>query len=141
MANAVITPQVAWELMLGELSDSGNLWDGAVVMPFKNNVALGPATVIGDLNECDFTGYAVSSAVVWGDPGYLPDGTAIVTGDAKVFRVGASPTVLNTVYGWALVNAAKDVLYFARKFESPVVLSTAGQIFAVLPAYPVYLTV
>lgn len=141
MANPVITPQVAWEDMLAELVGAGNLWNGGLVRLFKNNAVLGPATQLADLIIADFTGYADSAAVVWGTPGYLPDGTAVVAGDVKEFRVGATPTVYNTIYGWCLINAGATAFYFARKFDAPIVLSAPNQIIDVLPAYPAYTSV
>lgn len=138
MANPVVIPQAAWELMLTELVAASNLWNGAKVLLFKNNVSPGPNTVLGDLTECDFTGYAVSAAVTWGTPGWQPDGTAIVVGDLKTFTVGATPTILNTVYGWALVDTGKTVCYLARKFDTAVNLTQAGNFVDVVPSYPAY---
>lgn len=138
MPNPTVIPQAAWELILTELVNTGNLWNAALVRLFKANATLGPATVLADLTQCDFTGYSDSAAVVWGAPGYLPDGTAVVTGDSKQFRVGSTPTVLNTVYGWCLIDSGATNLLFARKFDSPIILASAGQIIDVLPAFPAY---
>jgi hypothetical protein len=136
--NAVVIPNSSWKDILTELIAAGNLWDGAKVHLFKNNVTPSPGMLIGDLTEADFDGYAASSAIVWGTPGFLPDGTAAVVGTQKTFTVGASPVVLNTVYGYYVTDGAGTGLLFARKFDAAVVLSAGGQFIVVLPTYPAY---
>lgn len=137
--NAVVIPQTEWEAMLNALVAATAPWNGGKIHLFKNNFTPSPTMAIGDLTEADFTGYAASSAVTWAAAAYLPDGTAVVVGDSKTFQVGATPTILNTVYGWYLTDAAGTTLIFARRFDTPVVLSAAHQILTILPAYPAYL--
>jgi len=136
--NSVVIPNSEWNAILTELIASGNAWDGSKVHLFKTNVNPSPNMVIADLVEADFTGYAASSAIVWGTPGYLPDGTAAVVGGGKTFTVGSTPSILNTIYGYYVTDSAGTVLLFARKFDAAVVLSAAGQFVIVLPSYPAY---
>ena len=138
--NPVIVPNSEWLAMLTALIATGAPWNGGKVHLFQNNIVLGPTVTLANLTEADFTGYAASSAVTWGTPGYLPNGTAVVTGDTKQFQVGSTPTVFNTVYGWYLTDSTGAILIFARSFDTPVVLSAALQIVDVLPAYPAYVT-
>jgi hypothetical protein len=138
--NPVVIGNAEWEAILTALTTTGGGWVGAKLHLYTNNLLPTPANILTDFTEADFTGYAASAAITWSTPGYLPDGTAVVTGDAKTFQVGSTPTVLNTCYGWYITNGAGTALITSRAFDSPVVLSGAGQIIVVLPVYPAYLT-
>lgn len=139
--NAVQIPQTTWKDILDAIVATGAPFDGAVLNLFKNNFVPSAGMSLGDLTIADFTGYGPSSTVVWDAAAYLPDGTAIIAGDKKVFTVGATPTVLNTIYGWYLTNAGGTVLLAARRLDTAVVLSGAGQVVEVVPTYPAYLPV
>ena len=138
--NPVVIVNTEWEAMLNALVAATQPWNGAKLHLFKNNFVPAPQNDIAAFTEADFTGYAASSAITWSAAGYLPDGTAVVDGDAKTFQVGATPTILNTIYGWYMTDGAGTVLIMARKFDNPVVLSAAGQRIIVLPSYPAYVT-
>lgn len=136
--NAVVIPNTEWKDILDSLTAVAAPWNGAKVHLFKTNVTPSPGMALGDLVEADFTGYAASAAITWAPAGFLPDGTAAVAGDAKTFAVGATPTVLNTIYGWYVTDGAGTTLLFARKLDAAVVLSAAGQFLIVIPVYPAF---
>ncbi len=139
--NPTIIPYTEWLAILTALvatGTPGGAWNGALVHLYKNNFTPVAAMLLGSFTECDFTGYAASSAVVWNTPGFLPSGAAVVTGDNKQFVVGTTPTVLNTVYGYYLTDGAGTTLLFARLFNAPIVLSAAGQIVDLVPSFITY---
>jgi len=102
-------------------------------MLFQNNLVPTPATVIGDLTPCNFDGYAplakdAASPSVATDP---------ATGD-KIVRIPdpaggwtwLTTGVTNlpqTVYGYALTDGTGADLYGVTLFDTPVVLTGAGQ--------------
>ncbi len=138
--NSVVIPNLEWLDILNELVDTGNAWDGAVLHLFKNDYQPSANTLLADLIAADFTGYAPSSAVVWHAAGFLPDGTAVITGDLKVFQTGSPATILNTVYGWYATDTGGTDLLIARRFDTPIVLSAPLQLIEVVPSYPAYLS-
>lgn len=113
--------------------------NGVVVMAIKA-IADKPIKeiTIGDLTECDFTGYAASSAVAWSLPLIDENGNAFVTGDKKQFRATGS-AVANSVIGCALVDAGKTTVYQVDLFlnadqvPTPVEVDGAGTGFDYVP--------
>lgn len=140
MANPVVIPQSEWLAMLDALTAVSAPWNGSKVGLFKAPTTINDRMILTDLTPCDFTGYALSAAVTWAAAAYRPDGTAVVAGDAKTFAVGATPTILNTVYGWYLVDGGGTDLQLVRLFDTPIVLSGPLQQLTVLPAYAAYLS-
>jgi hypothetical protein len=94
----------------------------AKVMLYVNNIAPTNKTVIGDLTEASWTGYARSAAVTWALP-ILSNNTGLPTivADAKTFTVttNAGP---QTAYGYALVTTvtAVDHLLAIAPFDTPI---------------------
>jgi hypothetical protein len=89
-------------------------------------------TTIDDLEECDFTGYAAEAGLVFGDAHIDTDGKAVIKAPSVTFTCTGTVTG-NEVYGWALVNAAKDTLYVAQSFSQAYMMMTAGQGLTVQP--------
>jgi hypothetical protein len=138
--NPVVVSNAEWRAILTALTAALAPWAGAIVHLFKNNFTPSPASVLADYMEADFSGYAASAAIVWNPAAFLPDGTAVVTGDAKVFGTTSPATILNTVYGWYATNAGGTVLLFGRRFDNPIALNGPFQDIVVLPAYPAYVS-
>ncbi len=98
---------------------------------FKNNFTPDALTVAADLVEADFTGYA-AKLVDATDIFYYVD--ALTSERRLSFQPLAAPFIFElttdlvasqTIYGFALVNHAKDTLYAAQLFDTPIVLNTA----------------
>lgn len=102
---------------------------------FTNNVQPGPASVVGDFDVADFTGYAdatpVFSAVV-----NTSTGTIGIVGVASFVATTGSPFVSNVCYGWILSDGA-TAYYGGAKFASPVNFATAGDYLELLCQLPV----
>jgi hypothetical protein len=137
--NPTVLPYSEWiAILTGLVAAATPGWLAATCGLYQNNFQPVPTMTLGSLVEASFTGYSMSSAITWGTPGFLPSGPAVVTGDTKTFRVGATPTVFNTIYGYYIVDSTGLLLIAARLFDSPIVLSAAGQIIEVIPGYVSY---
>ena len=137
--NPTIISYAQWIAILTTLTTTATPgWLAALVALYQNNLTPLPTTPLASFIEADFSGYARSGAITWGTPGYLPSGPAVVTGDAKTFRVASTPTVFNTIYGYYVVDSTGASLLLSRQFDVPINLSSAGQILEVIPGYVSY---
>lgn len=125
---------ISLEMIAALIAASAEL-DGVKVHLYKNNLAPTVNSVVADFVAADFTGYGVSSAVVWGTPGISQSGVPLVLGDVKEFLSTFPFTVPNTVYGYYVTNTAGSKLLFAEKFETPQIISTGNQQIIVVPAW------
>lgn len=131
-----VVPNALRRAILAELVDVGNFLDGCCVRMFSNDVSPGPETVIGDLTECTFTGYAASSAIVWGAPYTDTLGVAHVTGGSKQFTQTAD-TVNNIAYGYYVTTTGgSPALKYAVRFDEPVAFNGPGVAKVVVPDFP-----
>lgn len=120
---------------LGELIAATNLLDGVKVILFKNAAALSIYSTLADLIEADFTGYARSSAIVWGTAYVNPNQQAQVTGGSKQFNCSGA-TVTNTIYGWAIIiDSTVDILVAAELLPQPVTMTGVGNAVVITPYY------
>lgn len=100
---------------------------------FSNNVSVGATTVLSDLTEASFAGYAPASPA-WGAPGLSGTTAQIIPSPTNVdFSYSGGSTA--TVYGAYLTDAAGTALFGATTFATPFVFST---VVPVLKIYPVY---
>lgn len=120
-------------------ADSGTPEDGplldAKVILYSNQVVPAIGTLLADLGECTFTGYARSTVVTWGDPfTSLQTGLPIMVGDMKTFTCSGGDG--EQVAGFALVSAdATPVLLGVRPFASLVEIGNGNSI-GVVPIVP-----
>lgn len=98
---------------------------------FKSNTTPTHATILADLTEADFGGYAAASLdspVV----GSVLDASsrAVITWNDVTFTRTGTPT--NTIYGYWVNNANGDLLWVER-FDNPIVLDTNGLFIKLTP--------
>jgi len=111
------------------------LLNGVKVKLFKNQATPGPGSVLTDFQECDFDGYAESTAVVWGPALTNSLNQAFTVGGNKQFTCTGS-TKPNTVYGYFLVDgAAGTTLIGAAAFDTPAGITGPGMGLVVEPTY------
>jgi len=139
-ANSVVIPNSELFDELTALIAASAPLDGAVVRLIKAPLTPTPATPLASFTEADFTGYVHSTTIVWGTAFYLPDGQAAITSDLKTFTVGASPTILNTIYGFLVTDQPATKWMFCRIFDTPIVLTQAGNAIQVIATRPGYQT-
>lgn len=129
----IVMPRSVLLDVITAITGGGGVLNGALVGLFKSNTVLTPDTVLADLTEADFTGYAQSAAVTWGSPGYDVNKVPEVLGDMKVFNSGTPITITNVVYGYFVVDGAGTTLLYAEKFATPASVINADQMLAVVP--------
>jgi hypothetical protein len=131
--NVVITPTLL--AILNALTAMSAILNGAKVHLYANNAALGENTVLGDLTEATFTGYAASIALVW-NPAYTQqDGTPTVDAPSVTFASTSPFTTGNTIYGFYVTNGAGSTLLYAQAFAAPQLISAAFQAVVVQPTF------
>lgn len=108
-------------------------YDGAVVRLFKNDITPDRTTVLADLTEADFAGYAASSAVVWGAVFSDENDAANVVGGSKQFQASGPVSPAQQIYGYYVTNAAGDTLYWAERFDQPKEVNGAEDAIIVVP--------
>lgn len=129
----IVTKRTILNALLGTMTGVGGALNGAKVHLYKTNVALSPDLDVGAFTEADFTGYAASSAITWGSPGYDVNNVPEVFGDMKTFNAGTPITVTNQVYGYFVTDGAGTALLYAEAFAGPVAVINADQMLAVIP--------
>lgn len=96
----------------------------ATVDLMKDNIDLSPTDVVATYTPhvADFTGYA--QGTITASTAAAPDtvnGGAFTQVPTVEFAVGATPTVLNTIYGfWIATSGGSPALILSAKFANPV---------------------
>lgn len=96
-------------------ADTGSLL-GCLVHLFSSNTTPTPATIVGDVTEADYSGYA-AKAVTFLAPSISDDGQPELVGTVAEFRPTGT-TVTNVIYGGWIVNATSALRYWFR-FDNP----------------------
>lgn len=100
---------------------------------FQNEVTVDMNTDIDSLVEADFPGYAAITAKESGMPQSVDPATADSLLDfppqagSYLWETTGAVSPEQTIYGYALVNAAKDELFFAANLAAPVTLNAINQ--------------
>jgi hypothetical protein len=125
------------DFMISQPSLRANFLTGVVttlsavnIRLFKNDIPVSPATVLGDLVEADFHGYAAQnfSAVGFTDP--LTNSTVVSAPGLLPFLATSPLAGPQTLYGWSVDDGA-DLLAVFRfdmdpSFGAPVTITNVG---------------
>ena len=118
---AFVIPEVGEIQLLEDLQ--ANRLEGSHMHAYKNDVAPGPATVLGDFTECNFAGYAPFPLVGW-SPAAL-DGTGHAATNAP--KATFTPTAVGgsgNIYGYYITDDADGSLIGAERFsDAPVAIA------------------
>lgn len=133
---AAYRPTIALDLILNALIAAEGVLDGAKVALFTNSIVPTPETVAADLIAPTFPGYALSSAIVWGDPLSVPGGRGSL-GDRKDFIPSADSESLPVVGYAVLTGFGWSTIGLVELFPTPVDVSLLGSIVSVSPLYAV----
>lgn len=99
---------------------------------YKNNVTIDEDTLIGDVTECDETGYA--AVTLTGASWTVVTGAGNIT-TATYAEQTFTFTEAATVYGYYVTNNAETILAWIEEFTSgPYVLPASGGNIAVIPS-------
>lgn len=107
----------------------------AVVMKlYQNDVTPTPLTVVGDLTEATFSGYAAVTALDYGSPYMNLDGYAEMDLPSQQFDHSAGATA-NNVYGMWIEKTGGGLLYAARFDSAPLPMIDATNAIVVLSRF------
>lgn len=106
---------------------------GAVLHLSTTNFTPGKNTILADFTEATFTGYAASSAIVWGASHLDVNDNAVSVGSAKTF-LQTGDTVTNIVFTW-FVTTALGAYLMGGAFDTPLNFAEAGDGVTVIPTY------
>lgn len=112
----------------------GNRYEVVHIRLFKNDLTPTPDTVVADLTEADFDGYADFGPVVWGAVFTNPDGYAEIVGGVAQFTDTGAVTP-NTIYGYYATDAAGTGLFWAERFEDPITMDENADAILVIPRF------
>lgn len=128
----LVIPKTARKEFLAALTAESGLLDGALLKLYKTPVGSSEEISLAGLTECDFTGYAASSAIEWGAVGLDSLNNAFVMGDRKEF-VPSGTAVTNTVHGAYIVNGAGTKLLALLPFDEPQYATSTDSVISVVP--------
>lgn len=100
---------------------------------FQNDITPTPLTVIGDLVEADFDGYAAVAITAFEAPFLDPQNLATVYGILAMFQATGATTP-NQIFGAYFVDVNTD-LAFVYRFPQPIQIAAAGNAVPVVPKY------
>jgi len=98
---------------------------------FQNNVQFDENTVIGDLVECDFDGYAFQ-APAWNPAGQVGLEDAALA-PALTWTAGAGLAAPQSCYGYYFLNDDGDLSLGETFEDGPIVMTTPGQELVLYP--------
>ena len=132
---SLVIPSTIRKAMLTALTAMGGELNGVKMGLYVSNTTPGPATILTDLTEATWTGYAQSGAITWGGVAINGAGDAEIVGPREQFlSTGVtSPAQIN--YGYFIVDGAGTTLIFAERFDTPVTISVAAQYINVVPKF------
>jgi hypothetical protein len=127
MSNLVV-PDVGKKPRIQALLDAPNY---KTVHLFKNNATVDHNTVLADLTEADFSGYA-SITLSGGTVQSLLDASRRAVTLWNMVSWTKSGATGNTIYGYYYKNNAGD-LTGVEKWDSPETMTTDGQVLQFVP--------
>lgn len=101
---------------------------------FKNDATLTEATVLADLTEADFVGYARGQCQNWTSAVYNAAGKGEITADLVTFECSSSGTP-NTIYGFFVLDGNGDLFYAEKNQSGGQSISNPGDKYDVIPAF------
>ncbi len=110
------------------------LLDGASLCIFKNDYTPINTTVLADLTEANFDGYARITLDSWTSAFLNADNKAEVDETTRTFTVSGVSTP-NTVYGAFVLDGSGNLLYAERDPAGGHLLNTVGQTWSYFPRF------
>lgn len=110
----------------------GGPWAALTLHLYVNNVAPNEDTVVADLTQATFAGYAAVAALAFGTCYIDADGNFKLSAPSEQFTA-TGIGVLETVYGYYLTDAAGTVLHGANLLDTPVPITQIGDGLIVQP--------
>src|SRR5271166_3636732 len=124
--------------LLGDLTagllEPGTSPNFAKVGLFTNNYTPLPTTVIGDLTEAAYTGYAQLDVPAWGDPSTVSATEVNVLGTTILQFQGPSSGPGAIIYGYFWLDSTGSYIG-AERFSSPIPLNVLTDVITLLPSF------
>ncbi len=102
---------------------------------YKSNTTPISTTVLTDLTEADFVGYAAQTIVKtnWTTP--TNDGAGRAISNNLLFNFAAtSGATPNDIYGYYVTNTGSTIIYWCERFTgAPIPMSTTGATLSIVP--------
>lgn len=98
---------------------------------FTNDITPDVQTVVGDLTEATFTGYAAAALTAWSVERLTPDIKAVHTSPLASFAAAAPFTIQEEVYGGWIEDAAGNYVMGFRFDDAPISMGAVGDAFLV----------
>lgn len=114
---------------------TAGLLHNAQLCLFKNNYSPVDATVLGDLTEADFDGYARITLSTWSAAALDGSNKASSAIASQTFTMSAPAATPNTIYGIYVLTAGGALLYAERNPAGGITMNTAGQTYSYLPRF------
>jgi len=94
-------------------------------------------TVLADLTECDFSGYASMQLTAWDYAGVFldGDGRAKVNHTTNYTAMHNGGGVSNNVYGFFVVDNTGDLCWLQRFDSPPIAIDSNGKFITVVPSF------
>lgn len=104
---------------------------------YKNDVTPDADTVIGDLTEANFSGYASHTVTGWGytSPGIDVDSRAVVLGDENFTATHNGGGTNNDIYGYYVTDNSGGLLWAQRLDSPPIPVDANGKFVTVVPKF------
>lgn len=103
---------------------------------FKNDYTPTIATVIGDLVEADYDGYAAVTNSGWLPAAWATQGAAIQYMDTPAVFQPTGSVVTNVIYGWYFYKTGTPNVYImGERFSSPIPMGDTGDQIVVQGVY------
>lgn len=128
----IVVPKAARVKQLTTLKTE--IFDTGKLKLFQNNVSPTVNTVVGDLDEADFTGYAEKTVTAYGAAFLDPSNNATILSPVETWTATVPNLVPQTVYGVYALDADGD-LAFMERFATPVEIPEAGGTVAIVAKY------
>lgn len=131
MAISTLAMQLA---ALAAMKATGQPFNNATLITFSNPVAAVKTVAISDLVESDYDGYAAMAGLLFGVP-YIDAGNNALMEAPSVEFVCTGLTLIESVYGWAVVNAGLTALWMLEVYQNPIPMNVIGRGLIVIPRY------
>jgi len=133
VATNLVVPYIGCEEALANLIAE---WGTLTIHLFSNNVTVSDTTVIANLTECTFGGYAAQTIGPWTAPA-SDGGNGAYTQAPLVTWTPTGSGLPQNVYGYYVTDAGGNLRWAQNDPNAPVVLSNTSQTYGVVPYFDV----
>lgn len=131
MSAASVIPSEGAVKIVSDLGTYSNVSDNWNVGLFKNNVTVAFATVLADLSEADFDGYAQIGPLDWALGSVVGTAWQMIDSTTRQWTVSGGTNLPETIYGYFITDGTYIIA--CESLATPIVLTAIGQVIQILP--------